>query len=217
MISTEQERRPTSVERATIRRLISERPVMQALRIGYHIRNEAEALDVLDLLKKYVPERQYTGLVGSRLAGIIVHSERRLRIAYKGDMTLNTIRGLRREWPLVAATADGRLPLMLPTVSHSKIANRPANKFFYDIDVVAVPKQFNGEPIYETEPGDRSGTKIEIFIVPPQRLLSEGHPFYPSIFLNSERLPYPYTATRTRVNFANIFRGWRKKTFTDKK
>lgn len=211
MISTEQERRATPAERGTIRKFISERPVMQALRVGYHVRNEAEALDVLDLLNKYVPERQYTGLVGSRLAGIIVHSERRLRAKYSRDMTLATIRGIRREWPIVAATIDGRRPLILPTVRHEKIANRPANKFFYDIDVVVVPRQFNGEPIYETEPGDRSGTKIEIFIVPSQRLLTEGDPFFPSIFFNSERLPYPYTATRKRVNFDNIFRGWRKK------
>ncbi len=211
MISVDVEHKPTFAERSMIRTMISERPVLQSLRIGYHLRNEAEALDLLDILKKYAPERQFTGLLGSRTAGIIVHSERRLRMKYANEMSLKTIRGIRREWALVASTADGREPLMLPTVRHERLANRKANSFFYDIDVVAVPRQFSGAPSYETEEGSRSGTKIELFIVTPERILAGGHPFYPSKFFHSERLPYPYEHTRRHINFSNVFRGWRQR------
>lgn len=214
MVSAEIQRPISGSERRTVKSLIAERPMLTTLRVGYHLRNEEEALDLLDVLNKYVPQRMYTGLAGSRRAGIIVHSERRLTLKYQRDMSPETISGIRREWPQVAATLDGRLPLQLPTVRHPKIANRPAGDFFYDIDVSVVPAQFDGEAVYETEKGLRSGTKIEVFIVPVRSLLAGDHPFYTSVFYNSERLPYPYTSPRKRINFDNIFRGWRKKSTT---
>lgn len=211
MTESQPYRRIPTADRRAVSKLIAERPVLPALRVGYHLRNEAEALDLFDLLNRYVPQRWFTGLAGSRLAGVIIHSERRLMMKYQHDMPVEIIRGIRREWPVVAATADGRMPLQLPTVRHEKLENRPANAFFYDIDAVVIPKRFDGEPVYETEIGERSGTKIEVFIVSPQRLLEGGHPFYPSIFLNSQRLPYPYQYPRKQINFARIFNSWQKK------
>lgn len=208
MIESELRRRIPVADRREVSRLIAERPILPALRMGHHIRNKAEALDLFDLLNAYVPDRWCTALAGSRLAGIIVHSERRLMMKYRNVMDAETIRGIRREWPMVAATVDGRMPLRLPTVRHEKLENRPANAFFYDIDAVVIPRRFDGEPAYETAIGERSGTKIEVFIVPPERLLAGGHPFYPSIFLHSQRLPYPYEHTRKQVNFRRVFAAW---------
>jgi hypothetical protein len=200
----------TRSERAQVRRLIDAQPTLTALHIGYHLRNGAEAKDLLEILDKYVPWRWYAGLAGSRKAGVVIHSERRLRLKYRDDMSLKTIRGIRREWPLVAAQVDGRLPLALPTVKHDKLANRPANKFFYDVDVAVIDKKATEETRYETEIGSLSGTKFELFILSPRRLLSDDHAFYPSIFFSSLRLPYPYIHHRKQMNFERIIARWNK-------
>ncbi|MFZ5535295.1 MAG: hypothetical protein ACOY3M_04065 [Patescibacteria group bacterium] len=210
MVMTETLSRLSRVERTRVRDLIAKQPTLPFLAVGYHLRNEAEAKDMLELLDAFAPNRSYAGLAGCRKAGVVIHSERRLRMKYRDAMSLATIRGIRREWPLVAGHVDGRLPLELPTVKHEKLANRPANRFFYDIDIAVIDNDATEATRFEAEIGTLSGTKIELFILSPRRLLAEGHPFYPSIFYNSLRLPYPYIWHRKKVNFDRIFAGWRK-------
>lgn len=211
MVSAEHERQATPAERTSIRQLIAERPVMQALRMGYHVRNEAEALDLLDLIHLFAPDRIYAGLAGSRRVGKIAHSEEKILRKFKGDMPLKIIREIVKAWPQVAATADGRLPLELPGIRHFELSWRPANQFFYDLDAVVVPKQFDAESIYQSQPGARSGTRMDIFIVSQQKILEPGSVFYAPAFFNSERLPYLYSKTRGQADYRRLFRDWRKK------
>lgn len=175
-------------EKGVIKGLIKDRPRLPALQVGYHLRNAEEALDLLDLLNEVVPERAYVGLAGGRQAGKIFHTKEKISRRFKDQLSRKTIRAIADKWPTVAKDVCGNAINLIPGVTDSNGKELPANAFFYDLDAIVIPREFNAESILHPIVGSRSGTRMDLFIVSQANLLRSTHGFYRSIFTNSQRL-----------------------------
>lgn len=173
---------------STILRLIDERPALERLEVGYHLRNQAEESDIVNLLQES-GGRLYAGLAGSRKVGKVFFSDRRLDDKCLGVIPLDVLEELRKSLPTMVRNIDGRDPLPMPALQRCFTRVIPANEFFYDIDLVVVPESPDIEYSWRRHVGKSSGTPIDVFTF-SHKIMQSLKGSHGETFMSSLRLPY---------------------------
>jgi len=169
----------------TVRKIISERPVLGDLTTGYHIRNEQEARDIWYFLHTY-PPLEYIGLTGSRRVGKIYMGEQRLIKNFPSLFEADMVQ-FASKIPSLFENIHGNTCFNFTDI-HGEQQSIPARQFMYDIDIVVVPKNHAAANEWKNMIGSYSGINIDVFTIPKQELSKQNSSWFNRIFYSSQRI-----------------------------
>ncbi len=171
---------------------LNERPFLGPLKVGSHVRNVSEIIDIWGFIDHYSrnnSEPEYVGLVGSRQVGKIYWNHSKLKRYWGHELSEKSIAYLASNLPILGANIDGRDVLPIPEFEQYVDMSPPsANEFYYDVDIVLVQDK-NSRPLdVKRRIGEKSGTLIEIFAISSRILIENSYKEIQEYFLNSQRI-----------------------------